>query len=44
MQRRSTRKSLDDAHHNWEVFREAVGGLMIFRADGRMVGVEELEN
>lgn len=43
MQWHSTRKSLDNAHHNREVFREAVGGLMTFRADGRTVGVGELE-
>jgi hypothetical protein len=34
----SIRMGPDDAYHSRDVFREAVGGLMRFRADGRRMG------
>lgn len=36
--RHSVRVGLDDAYHNRNVFREAVGVLMRFRADGTRKG------
>lgn len=38
--RQSVRIRLDEAYYNQDVFREAVGGLMKCRTDGRRMGGE----